>query len=211
MRVFLAQPGYDRGSGLRGQGDDLMSLEWPRRSGKRLAADLPAAEFRRLGKAGAYRLGLLRAQGVAVPRRPTQFRARFARRRDHRWRALAWLPGLLAGVVVIAFGTAAGLVFVPLLAGLGAGVANRAGGWPPRVALPAVSAMGAAGWILPFLVSNGSASAGGGLARAVAALTGLPGGHAAGVAALTMLIAVVQALAGYFLASVITPRQDQLR
>lgn len=188
-----------------------MSLEWPRRSGKRLAADLPAAEFRRLGKAGAYRLGLLRAQGVAVPRRPTQFRARFARRRDHRWRALAWLPGLLAGVVVIAFGTAAGLVFVPLLAGLGAGVANRAGGWPPRVALPAVSAMGAAGWILPFLVSNGSASAGGGLARGVAALTGLPGGHAAGVAALTMLIAVVQALAGYFLASVITPRQDQLR
>jgi hypothetical protein len=198
------------GQGCAGQGDDLMSLDWPRRSGKRLTADLPAAEFRRLGKAGAYRLGLLRAQGVAVRRQPTPFRARFARRRDHRFRSLVWLLGLLASVAVIAVGTAVGLVFMPLLAGVGAGVANRAGGWPPRVALPAVSAMGAAGWILPFLLSNGSGSAGGGLARAAAALTGLPG-QAAGVAALTTLIAVVQTLGGYFLASVIMPRYDQLR
>jgi hypothetical protein len=187
-----------------------MSIEEQRRPGKRLAADLPAAEFRRLGKPGAYRLGLLRAQGVAVRRQPTPFRVRFAGRRDQRWRALVWLLGLLASVPVIAVGTAVGLVFGPLLAGLGAGVANRASGWPPRVALPAVSAIAAAGWILPFLLSNGSGSTGGGLARAVGALTGQPG-HAAGVVALTTLIAVVQALAGYFLASVIMPRHDQLR
>src|SRR5215471_6922605 len=118
-----------------------MSFDRPRRTGQRPGADLPAAEFRRLGKPGAYRLGLLRAQGVSVRRRPTMFRARFARRRDHRWPAQLWLLGLLAGVAVIAAATAAGLVFLPLLAGLGAGFANRAGSWPPRVALPAVAAM----------------------------------------------------------------------
>jgi hypothetical protein len=182
-----------------------MSVDLQGRGGRRLGTDLPAAEFRRLGKPGAYRLGLLRAQGIPVRRQPIPFRARFTRRRDHRWRTQIWLLGLLASVVVIAVGTAVGLVFVPLLAGLCFGLANRAGSWPPIVALPAAAAMAAAGWILPFLVASAHGNPGGGLTRAVAALTGLPG-DAVGVAALTMLIAVVQALAGYFLAGVITPR-----
>lgn len=123
-----------------------------------------------------------------------------------------WLLGVLAGVAVIAAATAAGLVFVPLLAGLGAGVANRAGGWPPRVALPAVAAMAAVGWVLPFLRGSGHGHPGGRLAHAAGALTGLPRG-AAGVVALTVLIAAIQGLAGYWLASVITPlvRDDQGR
>jgi hypothetical protein len=171
----------------------------------RLGAEIPAAEFRRLGKPGAYRLGLLRKQGVPQRRPPSPFRARFARRRDHRWRAPVWLLGLLAGVALIAAATAVGLVFVPLLAGLGAGVANRAGRWPPVVALPAVAATAAAGWVLPFLLGSGHSNPGGRLAHAVGTLTGLPG-DAVGVVALTGLIAVIQGLAGYWLASAIRPR-----
>jgi hypothetical protein len=190
-----------------------MSIGWPRgsRHRRRPGTDLPAAEFRRLGKPGAYRLGLLRAQGVSVRRRPTPFRARFARRRDHRWAAPVWLLGLLASVAVIAAATAAGLVFLPLLAGIGAGFANRAGSWPPRVALPAVAATAALGWSLPFLVGSVHSNPGGGLTRAAGALTGLPA-DAASVVALTALIAVVQALAGYW-TSAIMPRllDDQSR
>jgi hypothetical protein len=66
--------------------------------------------------------------------------------------------------------------------------------------------MAAAGWILPFWVGSAPGNAGGGLARALGALTGLPG-NAAAVVAATALIAVVQALAGYFLASLITLRR----
>src|SRR5215467_5654176 len=110
-----------------------MSFDRPRRTGQRPGADLPAAEFRRLGKPGAYRLGLLRKQGIPGRPPPALFQARFARRRDHQWSAQVWLIGLLATVAVIAVATAVGLVFVPLLAGLAAGLANRAGGWPPRV------------------------------------------------------------------------------
>jgi|SRR5215470_3542299 len=188
-----------------------MSFDWPRgsRGGPRLGTDIAPGEFRRLGKPGAYRLGLLRVQGLSVRRPPTPFRARFARRRGHRWPAQVWLLSLVAGVVVIAAATAVGWSFVPLLAGLGAGAANRAGGWPPRVALPAVAGMAAAGWIAPFLLHSAPAGAGGALARAAGALTGLPS-EAAGVVALTALIAVIQALAGYCLASAFT-RDDQAR
>jgi len=189
-----------------------MSFDWPRRGGQRLGPDIQAAEFRRLGKPGAYRLGLLRKQGVAARRPPALFRARFARRRDFRWRAQVWLLGLLASTAVIAIATAVGVVFVPLLAGLGARVANRSDAWPPRVALPAVAAMAAVGWIVPFVLDGAHGNAGGPLARAVGALAGMPA-DAAVVAALTMLIAVVQALAGYFLAGVIMPRllDDEIR
>jgi len=189
-----------------------MSFDRLGRTGPRLGTELPAAEFRRLGKPGAYRLGLLRKQGIQQRRPPALFRARFARRRDFRWRAQVWLLSLLASIAVIAGATAVGLVFVPLLAGLAAGVANRTGAWPPRVALPAVAATAGLGWILPFALGGAHGNAGGQLARSVGALTGLPAG-AAVVAALTMLIAVVQALAGYYLARVITPRllDDEIR
>src|SRR5262245_28101326 len=188
-----------------------MSFDWPRggRAGQRPGTDLAPGEFRRLGKPGAYRLGLLRTQGLAVRRPPTPFRARFARPRGLRWRAPVWLLGLLASVAVIAAATTVGWSFVPLLAGLAAGAANRASRWPPRVALPAVAGMAAAGWIAPFLLPNVPGNAGGALVRTAGALTGLPG-DAVGVIALTALIAVLQALAGYCLASAVM-RGDQVR
>jgi hypothetical protein len=116
---------------------------------------------------------------------------------------------MLASVAVIAAATAVGWSFLPLLAGLAAGVANRAGRWPPRVALPAVAGMAAAGWIAPFLLPSAAGTAGGALARAAGALTGLPAG-AAGVVALTALIAVIQALAGYCIVTAFTPA-DEIR
>lgn len=189
-----------------------MSYEWPGRDVKRLGTDLRAVEFRRLGKPGAYRLGLLRKQGVSERRQPVPFRARFARRREHRWSAQVWLLGLVVTMAVIAAATAVGWWFVPTLAGLGAGFANGSDAWPPRVALPAVAGTAAAGWIVPFLVGSAPASMGGVLARALGTATGLPA-NAAGVVALTGLIAVVQALSGYCFASAVTVRllDDQPR
>jgi hypothetical protein len=163
------------------------------------------AEFRRLGKRGAYRLGQLRAQGVRESRPPKTFRPRFTRHRSHRWSTTTWLLGLLAGAVMIAEATTVGWWFVPFVAGLGAGFANRAGGWPWRVAVPAVAVMAAVGWAAPLWGGVLRGLPYGAVARVIAALTGLPGGAAAGVI-VTLLLAVVQALTGYWLGRALTPR-----
>jgi hypothetical protein len=163
------------------------------------------AEFRRLGKRGAYRLGKLRAQGIREARQPRQFRPRFARHRWHRWSTSTWLFGMLAGAVVIAATAALGWWFVPFVAGFGAGLANRAGGWPWRLAVPAVAVMAAVGWAAPLWIGVLRGLPYGGVARVIAALTGLPGGAAAGMI-VTILIAVVQAIPGYWLGRALTPR-----
>jgi hypothetical protein len=163
------------------------------------------AEFRRLGKRGAYRLGQLRAQGVGERRRPTPFQPRFARHRAHQRSTLTWLLYLLAGAVVIAATTAVGWWFVPFAAGVGAGLANRTGGWPSRVAVPAVAAMAAAGGAAPLWLGALRGLPYGAVARVIAALTGLPAAAAVGIA-LTVAIAVVQAVTGYWLGRALTPR-----
>lgn len=163
------------------------------------------AEFRRLGKPGAYRLGQLRAQGIAGQRQPKPFRPRFARSRQHGWPAWVWLLGLLAGGVAMAAATIVGWWFAPLLAGAGAGIANRAGGWPPRVALPALVAIGVVGWGVPLWLGAGRAEPFVAVPRVLTALTGLPG-YAAAAIALTLLMAVLQALTGYWLARALTHR-----
>ena len=162
------------------------------------------AEFRRLGKRGAYRLGQLRAQGVGEHRRPRPFRPRFARHRAHRWPVSVWLLGLLAGAVVIAAATWVGWWFVPFAAGLGAGLANRVAGWPARTAVPAVAAMGAVGWAVPLWLGALRGEPYGAVARVIAALAGLPGYAAVGLG-LTVLVAVVQAVTGYWLGRALTP------
>lgn len=168
------------------------------------------ADFKRLGRPGAYRLG---AQGRSQLPRPAPFRPRFARPREHQWPAPVWLLALLAGVAVIAAAAVvAGWWFAPFAAGLGAGVANRAGGWPARVALPAVAAMAALGWGLPLWLGTLRGEPYGAVARVAAALLGLPGYAAVGVV-LTVLIAVLQAVTGFWLGTALTPRlpDDLLR
>ena len=162
-------------------------------------------EFKRLGRRGAYRLGRLRVQGVPERRPPALFRPRFARRPEHRWPVWMWLLGLLAATLIIAVSTLASWWFVPFAAGAAAGFANRAGGWSLRLAVPAVVAMALAGWGLPLWLRALRGEPEGAVARVVAALIGLPGYAAVGIV-LTLVVAALQAVTGYWLGRALTPR-----
>jgi hypothetical protein len=160
-------------------------------------------DFKRLGKRGSYRLGQLGTQGVPGQQPPVPFRPRFVRR-YHQWPLSAWLAGLLAGVLLIAAGAAIGWWFMPFVVGLLAGLANHFGRWPTKLALPAVALVCAAGWAVPLWWSVLRGGPYGAVAREIAALLGLPGFAAVGIV-LTVLIAVVQGLAAYWLGRAMTP------
>jgi hypothetical protein len=165
-------------------------------------------EFKRLGRPGSYRLGRLRPQGVheRPPRAP--FRPSFARS-SRRGPASAWLLALILGALVIVGGAELGWWFVPFAAGVAAGLANRIGGWRALIALPAVAAMALAGWGIPLLwqmLVDGQPYRP--VARETAALLGLSAHSSVGFA-LTLVIAVVQALVGYWLGRALTPRPDR--
>jgi len=162
------------------------------------------AEFRRLGKRGSYRLGRLRAQGVKEVHPPVPFRPRFVRP-YHRWPAWVWLLGLLAGSVIIVGAAGLGWWFAPFIVGVLAGVANWVGAWRLRVALPAVAVMAAVGWGAPLAWAGLRGQPYVAMARVIAPIIGLPASTAAGFA-LTVLVAVAQALAGYWLGRAVTPR-----
>lgn len=164
------------------------------------------ADFKRLGKRGSYRLGQLRAQGISKRPPPAPFQPRFVRP-YHRWPSWAWLLGLLGGVLLIIAGVAIGWWFMPFVVGLIAGLANWIGAWSPRAALPAVAAAAVVGWGVPlwWLVLRGEPD--GAVAREIAALAGLPGYAGVGMV-VTVLLAVVQALVGYWLGRALTPRKS---
>ncbi len=160
------------------------------------------ADLRRLGRRGSYRLGGRGVPGQARPARPHHPSFRPARP----GRATVWLAGGLAGAAVIAAGAALGWWFVPFLAGAAAGVAARFGRLRLRTALTAVAAGAAAGWAVPL-----AWAAPGGLperqvARTVAALAGLPA-HGSVIVVVALLVAALQALAGFWVARVLTPRR----
>jgi hypothetical protein len=162
-------------------------------------------DFKRLGRRGSYRLGQLRAQGIKVTVLPEPFRMTFARKR-RRGPASLWLLGLVIGIVVMAAGARLGWWFVPFVVGVAAGLANRIGGWRARVAVPALVVVALAGWGLPLLwrdVHSGQPY--GAVAREVAAIGGLPAYAAVGIA-VTLLVAIVQAVAGYWIGRALTPR-----
>ena len=152
------------------------------------------AEFKRLGKRGSYRLGQLRAQGLKQVPPPVPFRPRFVHP-DHRWPVVVWVLGLVGGALAIAAGAAAGWWFVPFVVGLTAGLANWIGRWSLRAALPAVAVMAAVGWAAPLWWQVLHGQADGAVARVIAAVLTLPGYAAVGIA-ITVLVAVVQALVG---------------
>jgi len=160
------------------------------------------ADPRRLGKLGAYRLGEL---GGRAPRRPPSPRpprqASFRRRRGPG--ALRWLLAAAAATACVAAGAAAGLWFLPFVAGLAAGIASRYAGL--RASLAAAGVAAVAGWAIPlwWLALRGAPV--GATARTVAALAGLPPYAGAAVAA-TLLAAALQAAAGLWLARALTPR-----
>jgi hypothetical protein len=163
------------------------------------------AELRRLGKRGAYRLGRL---GTPVeraappkPRYPSWVPG-------HRGPLWLWLLGCLAAIAAIAGGAAIGWWFVPFLAGLAAGIASRLGNWRMRATLPATVVVAAAGWAIPMCWQAASGEPVGATARVVAALAGLPA-YAAVAVAVTLLVAIIQVLAGLWLGRAVFPRRPR--
>jgi len=161
------------------------------------------AELRRLGRRGAYRLGRLGAPAPEPPRPPAPHYPSWVP--GHRGPAWLWLLGCLGAVAVIAAAAAIGWWFVPFLAGLAGGAAARAGRWRKRVAVPAAVVVAAAGWAVPLAWLDWQGRPVGATARVVAALAGLPA-HAAVAIAVTLLVAVLQALAGLWLGWSLVPR-----
>jgi hypothetical protein len=163
-------------------------------------------DHKRLGKRGSYRLGRLRAQGVSVVAPPLPSRPSFSSSR-HRGSLALWLAGWVTLTALLAAGAAWGVWFVPYAAGLVAGFSTGCGGWRLRPSLVAVITTALVGWGVPL---GWSASASGGQpagasARAIAELTGRPA-SALITFAVSLLVAVIQAMAGAWLGRVLAPR-----
>ena len=164
------------------------------------------AEFRRLGKRGSYRLGQLRAQGVGETVRPAPFQPHFIRP-DHRWPASVWLVALLAGAALIAGAAKAGWWFAPFVVGALAGLANWIGAWRARTAVPAIAVMAAVGWGVPLAWAEVHGQRYGAMARLISAILGFPASAVTGFA-VTVAVAVVQAVVGYWLGRALTPHRE---
>jgi hypothetical protein len=162
------------------------------------------SDLNRLGKRGAYRLGRLGAPAPAPAVPPAPHYPSWIP--GHRGPAALWLLGSLAAAGVIALGAAAGWWFLPFVAGLAGGAAARYGRWRLRVALPAVALVAALGWALPLGWQAARGAPVRATARVVAALAGLPP-HAFVAIAATLLVAVLQALAGLWLTWALIPRR----
>ena len=161
------------------------------------------ADLRRLGKRGAYRLGQLGAPPSAPRKPPSPHYPSWVPR--HRGPVSLWLLGCLAAVAVIAAAALIGWWFMPFVAGLAGGVASHLGRWRLRTALLATVVVAALGWAVPLGWQAWHVGAVRATARVVAALAGLPAHSWAGIAA-TLLVAVLQALAGLWLGRALFPR-----
>jgi hypothetical protein len=112
---------------------------------------------------------------------------------------------LLAGSLIIVGAATKGWWFAPFVVGVLAGLANWIGAWRLRVAVPALAIMAAVGWGAPLVwaVIRGQPYVA--MARVIAGILGLPTSAVVGFG-LTVLVAVAQALAGYWLGRALTPR-----
>jgi hypothetical protein len=116
-----------------------------------------------------------------------------------------WLLACLAGALIVAAGALAGWWFVPFLAGLGTGLAAHYGRLRLRATLPAAVAMAAVGWgaALAWLALRDRLPEVT-VARTIAALAGLPASAALAIA-VTLVVAVLQAVAGLWLGRALAP------
>lgn len=146
-------------------------------------------ELGRLGRPGAYRLGMLRAG--AEPDRPRPCRPSFARA-SRRGPLSAWVLAFAAGAAAVAGGAIVGLFFVPFLVGLATGLVARWGSWRLRVTLPAAAVMAVLGW---------------GIRLAWQAWHAEPHGARGTIAVL--LAGVLQALAGVWLGRVLAAFRER--
>jgi hypothetical protein len=105
---------------------------------------------------------------------------------------------------VVATTAAAGLWFVPFVAGVAAGLLSLR---RPRV-IPAAALGAVAGWALPLWILALRGLPAGATARAIAALAGIPP-YAAVAVVVTLLLAALQTLAGAWLARALVPRSGR--
>ena len=104
--------------------------------------------------------------------------------------------------VVVAATAAAGLWFVPFVAGVAAGLlSRRRPGVVPAAALGAI-----AGWAVPLWILALRGLPAGATARAIAAFAGIPP-YAAVAVVVTLLLAALQTLVGAWLARALVPRR----
>jgi hypothetical protein len=103
---------------------------------------------------------------------------------------------------VVAATAAAGLWFVPFVAGVAAGMASLR---RPAV-VPAATLGAVAGWALPLWILALRGLPAGATARAIAALAGIPP-YAAVAVVITLLLAALQTLTGAWLARAFAPRR----
>lgn len=123
------------------------------------------------------------------------------------WRgALGWVSGLVVLAVVVAATAWAGIWFTPFLVGVAAGVVSLR--WR-RMVLLAVAGS-AVGYALPLWIMALRGQPVGATARAIAGLAGLPP-YAAVTVVATLLLAVLQALAGAWLARALIPPGSRRR
>jgi hypothetical protein len=160
-------------------------------------------DARRLGKRGAYRLGQLRAQGIAAGRPPRPFRPRFTRAHERGPLALL-LAAVVVGIAVVAAGAVFDLWFMPFAVGLASGLADRFWGCGPRLMLPSAAVMAVVGWAIPIAWPALHGVPYRATARVIAALTGLPAHSSVGIG-LALLVALVEALAGLWLGRALSP------
>ena len=106
-----------------------------------------------------------------------------------------------AVAVVVAATAAAGLWFVPFVAGVAAGLLSRR---RPGV-VPAAAFGAIAGWAVPLWILALRGLPAGATGRAIAALAGIPP-YAAVAVVVTLLLAALQTLAGAWLARALAPR-----
>ena len=161
------------------------------------------ADLRRLGKRGSYRLGGLGGGhgGRGGLGGPASFGSRQSRISPW-W----WLAIVLAGALVIAVTAELGLWFIPFLAGLALGLIAPRRGWRLRHTLPAVLVMTLIGWGVPlYWPAVVQSQPVGATARVIAALAGLPPYASTGVL-VTLLVAVLQVVAGLWLGRALAPR-----
>ena len=103
--------------------------------------------------------------------------------------------------VLVAVTAAAGLWFVPFVAGVAAGMASLR---RPRV-VPAATLGAVAGWALPLWILALRGLPAGATARAIAAFAGIPP-YAAVAIVVTLLLGALQTLVGAWLARAFAPR-----
>jgi hypothetical protein len=108
--------------------------------------------------------------------------------------------------VVVAATAQAGMWWMPFVAGAVAGLASRR--WPRGSALPAIAGA-VVGWGLPLWILALRGYPVGATARAIAGFAGLPAFAIVTVAA-TLLLALLQAVVGAWLARALVPGRRQV-